>query len=218
MGPELAAYVASAWQSDGPGGVIIDFVHGIPPAGDGLAGVVRYVSLDSDDAKAYRLSSLIEWIMSRGEVRYFAYAAELADGTIFSGVANMDIEPIEVIAIPTAREGQADRMPNVPGRMQSVLRPRAEPPAQLVGATTPGWVIVVGSYTDPVEAEESATRYRRILQSTSFDVTYWTDMSGGAPSYRLGVGHFGTAAEAQQALRANADRLPTDAWLLPVGQ
>ncbi|MCH7976658.1 MAG: SPOR domain-containing protein [Bacteroidetes bacterium] len=88
----------------------------------------------------------------------------------------------------------------------------------MVGATTPGWVIVVGSYTDPVEAEESAIRYRRILQSTSLDVKYWTDTSGGAPRYRLAVGHFGTAAEARQALRANAGRLPSDAWLLPVGQ
>ncbi len=218
MGPELAAYAGSAWQSDGPGGVIINFIRGVPPARDGLAGVVRYVSVDTDEAKVYRLSALIEWIMSREEVRYFAYAAELADGTIFSGVANMDIDPIEAVAIPTARAGQADQMPNAPGRMQSVSPRRVEPPAQLAGATTPGWVIVVGSYTDPVEAEESAIRYRRILQSTSLDVKYWTDTSGGSPRYRLAVGHFGTAAEARQALRANAGRLPSDAWLLPVGQ
>ena len=218
MGPELAAYADFAAKRDGPGAVIINFVHGIPSPEERLGGVVRYVSVDAEEVEAYGLRPLIEWIMSRDAMRYFAYAAELADGSVISGIANMDVGPIEVIAIPTAREGQADRMPNVPGRMQSVLRPRAEPPAQLVGATAPGWVIVLGSFTDPVAAEESAIRYRRILQSTSFNVTYWTDTSGGVPRYRLTVGHFGTAAEAQQALRANADRLPSDAWLLPVGQ
>ena len=218
MGPELAAYADFATKRDGPGAVIINFVHGIPSPEERLGGVVRYVSVDAEEVEAYGLRPLIEWIMSRDAMRYFAYAAELADGSVISGIANMDVGPIEVIAIPTAREGQADRMPNVPGRMQSVLRPRAEPPAQLVGAITPGWVIVLGSFTDPVAAEESAIRYRRILQSTSFDVTYWTDTSGGVPRYRLTVGHFGTAAEAQQALRANARRFPSDAWLLPVGQ
>jgi len=218
MGPELAAYAASAWQSDGPGGVLINFIRGVPPAGDGLAGVVRYVSVDTHEANIYGLSALIEWIMSREEVRYFAYAAELADGSILSGIASMDIDRREVVAIPTTREGQADRIPNAPERMQPVSPPRAEPPTQLVGATAPGWVIVVGSYSDPVEAEESAIRYRRLLQSTSFDVKYWTDTSGDSPRYRLAVGHFDTATEARQALRANAGRMPSDAWLLPVGQ
>ena len=247
MGSELAAYAELAWLREGPGAVIIDFTQGVPPAEARLGGVVRYVALDAPEVEAYRLRNLINWVMTRESLNYFAYAAELVDGSIVYGIANLSVDSSEVYDRPTtqqdptsstvppgtyssssnqsaypsaqeARQGQFDRTENPPATTLDSNPTGAVPPAQSAGNPAPGWVIVVGSFTDAVGAEEAANQYRRSLESTSLNVTYRLDTSGGAPQYRITVGYFGTAAEAERALRANAGSLPSDAWLLPVSQ
>ena len=198
----LSAFARNGEQNEGPGAVLVDLSGGLPPEAAPLR--LSYVVAGTPEADRLGATPLIAWVVAQHRQRaYFVYAVRYPDGSADVGIMSMGAADAPSSFGAATPDAPAPTFP---------AAPPASPPAP-----ASGWGIVVSSTTDPVEAEGSAARYRQTLASTGYAVAIRVS-DEDRPRYRVVIGAFASAAEAQRALRTTvAGRVPGDAWLLPPG-
>ncbi len=221
MQRELAEFASNAWFREGPGLVVINMTRGVPSLERGINDFVRYARVRSEEVSDLELSSMIDRVASHDPLRYFVYVVYLADGSVLTGLSNLDTsidrsESDYAVSSPLSPSPEREReiVSGSERAPANVSLQQTQPTTDL--AEQPGWTIVVASTADPLEAENQAERFGGLLGRFDLEVRYSVHTVDNVPRYRITAGHFQTASAARDVLRRIREFVPNDAWLLPI--
>ena len=102
--------------------------------------------------------------------------------------------------------------PPVPGNTASDYTPTSAEGIITVVRGMGGYTLIVGSTLNPVTAELERERFAPLGMPTGLLAYQGPDTT----RYRIAVGHFNTAAEADSARVSESERLPEGTWVLSV--